>query len=400
MKCMVKPLRNILVLLLCLSFLGGVIAQDDMFNPEIEIEDLTVGDFLEWNMEMDEDGMEMSGNFRGEITDIDGEITVKGEQYSVVTFSMYGEGTLNSQYGIDGTWTMSGSMYIDKESEKTVKTEMTMEMTMDYLGETMESVIEEIAILLEDTSTLPEGTRPSIGDNWTTAKTEEITETQTIIYPDGTEDTSSDTYVETTTKYYEYLRDETVTVPAGTFTTSVIYQVEDDDDEGDYTLQFLDKEIGFEVMYEYYDSSDDLTGEVELNAYNFKDLHESGGESVLDPIGSDGTEEDTGMFNLGKIAGIDTFLLLILFVIIIVIIAGIMAARRRGEPKAKQDAQQPQQPQAAQPQYVQQAQRQPSAQPLYAQQAPSSNPCPYCLQPLTYIQQYQRWYCHSCQRYP
>lgn len=31
--------------------------------------------------------------------------------------------------------------------------------------------------------------------------------------------------------------------------------------------------------------------------------------------------------------------------------------------------------------------------------SPSAPTCPTCGQPLTYIQQYQRWYCQNCQKY-
>ena len=45
----------------------------------------------------------------------------------------------------------------------------------------------------------------------------------------------------------------------------------------------------------------------------------------------------------------------------------------------------------------------PPAYPAYAPSAPATAPppptCPTCGQPLTYIQQYQRWYCQNCQKY-
>lgn len=42
---------------------------------------------------------------------------------------------------------------------------------------------------------------------------------------------------------------------------------------------------------------------------------------------------------------------------------------------------------------------QPSAQPQYPQAQPQQYLCPFCSQPLNFIQQYQRWYCYTCQRY-
>lgn len=52
-------------------------------------------------------------------------------------------------------------------------------------------------------------------------------------------------------------------------------------------------------------------------------------------------------------------------------------------------------PAAAQPQFMG---PQPMAQPQQPQQ-PQQPTCPTCRGPLSYIQQYQRWYCHKCQKY-
>jgi hypothetical protein len=50
--------------------------------------------------------------------------------------------------------------------------------------------------------------------------------------------------------------------------------------------------------------------------------------------------------------------------------------------------------QAAAPSQAAQAQQAP--QPA---QAPQTYPCPYCRQALTWVAQYQRWYCNRCQQY-
>jgi len=54
-------------------------------------------------------------------------------------------------------------------------------------------------------------------------------------------------------------------------------------------------------------------------------------------------------------------------------------------------------PSAAQPQVLgpQPTGPQPMAQP----QQPQQPVCPTCRGPLSYIQQYQRWYCYKCQKY-
>jgi hypothetical protein len=41
----------------------------------------------------------------------------------------------------------------------------------------------------------------------------------------------------------------------------------------------------------------------------------------------------------------------------------------------------------------------PQATMTYAQPAPPPPPCPTCNQPLTLVQQYNRWYCDNCQKY-
>ena len=45
------------------------------------------------------------------------------------------------------------------------------------------------------------------------------------------------------------------------------------------------------------------------------------------------------------------------------------------------------------------AQPQPTAQPTPQPQQPQQPVCPTCKGPLSYIQQYQRWYCYKCQKY-
>jgi hypothetical protein len=42
---------------------------------------------------------------------------------------------------------------------------------------------------------------------------------------------------------------------------------------------------------------------------------------------------------------------------------------------------------------------QPVVQPAVSSQPQPSYPCPTCGRPLTYVQQYNRWYCYSCQKY-
>lgn len=384
MTTLVRAVVVSLILMFGLVFSSGICAQDNLFSLEIGIEDLAVGDFMEWSMDMNEDDVEMSGHMRFEVTSLNDTITVKGSEYAVLTFKMSGQGTLTSIYGVEGEWEASGVFYIDRTTERNIEYTMTMDMSATYLGQTSQMVHENTSILLGESSTIPENYQLSIGDSWTETKIEEITETETIIYPDGEEDTSTKTTTVTTVVDYEYYSEDVTTVPAGTFNTSVFYIV-DRDNPKEYTIGYFDRQIGLEVKYEYYDDNDDLTGEVELIAFNFESLQESGGESVLGPIEDDIKKpDDKGLFNLGKLGALDIFILLVIAIFIIMILIGIIVVKKSGKSTAQSETE-----------YTKQSA---STQPKSAQQAPVSN-CPSCGGQLTYVEPYQRWYCFSCKRY-
>jgi hypothetical protein len=395
MRNLNRAVEMFLVITLVTLFFSGAYAQDEIFSPGINAGTIEVGDFMEARMDMNEDGMEMSGTFRAEVTSLSDEITVKGTEYSVFTISFSGEGTVTYPYGMNGDWTASGEMHYNSETLRIVEETTIMIMTLNYFGQTVEATDETIIITIEEFSTLPAGTKPEIGDNWTETKVQEKTETITYIYSNGEEEISSETTTETIVTDYEYMGEEEITVPAGNFNCVVFNKVTSEDDEGEYTLVYLEKEIGFEVKYEFYDSSDEMTGEIELTAYDFKTLGEEGGTSVLDPIFQPDKEDDKGILNMGKIGGIDIFILFVLALIIIAVIAGLVSLKKREKPEIEKKVQSPQ-PQSSQQQYI----TQPYIQQQHINQAPISYySCPFCNQPLTYITRYQRWFCYSCQRY-
>jgi hypothetical protein len=390
MKRYVKGAKIVFVLLLVMILFGETSAQEDIPIEGIEIKDLAVGDFFEMSIDMNQDGMEMTGYYRFEVTEIGKSVTVKDVEYNVLVMAYYGEGDVSYMYGIDGTWTSQGDILLELPTGKLVKENMNTEVLIEYGGETYKSTQEVIIVPLSKTSTQPAGTEPEIGDNWTETKTQEKTETTTTEIPGGGEDSSSETTTETIVTNYEYLEDKYINSDAGSFECVVIKITEESDDSEGYTIVYGDKEHGLPVKFEYFDDQDSNTGDVELVAYNFEILKESGGDSVLDPIIPPAKSEDESLLNLGKIGGIDTFYLLMLMLIVIIIIVSAVLLRRRGEPKGTQNIQPTQG-------YYQQTQY---AQPGYSQpQAVGYPQCPVCGKPIQYVAQYQSWWCPSCQRY-
>lgn len=390
MKKIFEGAQIVFVLLLVMILFSGASAQEDIPIEGIGIEDLAVGDFFELSIDLNEDGVEMTGYYRFEVTEIGESIKVKDVRYDVVVFTYYGEGDVSYMYGIEGTWTSSGEIYLEIPTGKLVKEIMDTEIILEYQGDTVKGTQETIIIPLSETSTLPEGSQPEIGDNWTVTKTQEKTETTTTENPGGGEDSSTETTTETIIYDYEYLEDDYITSDAGTFNCAVIKSTERSDDSEGYMIVYGDKEHGLPVKYKYYDENDDYSGDAELVAYDFQILGESGGEGVLDPIMPQEKSEDKSLFNLGKIGGIETFYLLMLIVIVVIIIAAAFLLRKRGEPKGTQNIQPTQQ-------YYPQAQY---TQPGYSQPQAMGYPlCPVCRRPIQYAAQYQNWWCPSCQRY-
>lgn len=381
-----RSITLVVCIILSSIFFSGAYAQDDVFSTEFKMEDAAVGDFIELSMEMNDDEMEMSGYLRGEITGKEDIINVKGTEYTVLTMTMYGKGTMRNNQGLTGDWTTSGNIYYDITTEENVKETSLMKMTMKYQGETAKYSEESETIPIRRMSTLKKGTEPMIGDTWIVTEKEERTSKTTTVSPDGERETSEETEIETTVTDYVCIRNDTVIVPAGTFSCAVIHVVDRDDEPGEYTISYKDRDIGT-VKSEDYNSYGIQTGKMETIAYDFKNLGKQGGECVigtLDALGEEEDDKDQGLFNLGKVAGIDTFILIMLIVILLVILMiGIVAMKKRKKTTPIPDGQYPQQRATA-------PQQQPQKQ---------QYPCPSCGQALNYVKQYEKWYCHSCNRY-
>jgi hypothetical protein len=118
---------------------------------------------------------------------------------------------------------------------------------------------------------------------------------------------------------------------------------------------------------------------------------------------SEKEEPDKGLFGLGKIAGMDVFVLLVVIIVFVVVVVSIFIARKRRKvavapppmvPPLPQQPPTPPTPTPTPPQPPAQA-----PQPPQPPAKPPEYPCSSCQQPLTYIDQYERWYCYNCGKY-
>jgi len=334
-----KKIISIIIIILLVSlstcFIGTVSAQSDIFPSGIETRDLEVGDFFEFKMNMYSDEMEMSGDFRIEVTSTNDKITVKGTQYNVLIFSMYAKGTVTFDLGITGTYTATGDMYIDKATEDSIKDTSKMSITMKYEGETFKSIQESTTIIISRDSTWIGEGDPEIGNTWTETVVEEIEEKETMITPEGEESETSN-YEETTVTDHEYIEDDTITTDLGTYTCRVIKE-EDRFSFDEYSLNYYEKNLGLPILNEgYYD--DELVSELELTAYKL--AGNSKGKSALGNIGDDGNddEDDESLLGMGKIGEIDTLIIVIIIVLCIVFLIMFISTKRReraGQPSQR-----------------------------------------------------------------
>lgn len=163
--------------------------------------------------------------------------------------------------------TLSGVLYIPKE-DNISKSELAMDFQLFFKTNNVNyditgDIVSTKELLYDDE---PEDT--NLGDMWTkTVKSEKKeTTTMTIV---GT--TSSNTDVnwdnKTETKNFEYISEEKVDVPAGSFNTYVIKQTTVG--ESNYTLEYYDKETKILVkMVEYFGTNIPTNSEMVLMSYD------------------------------------------------------------------------------------------------------------------------------------
>ncbi len=367
-----------------LFFIDNAYAQDDVYTTGFEDKELAVGDYIELTIETDDYSTGTTGNSRMEVSSLDDEITVKGTTYTVYTILIYGEYYIDGSYGFQGNITFSGTIYFDTTTDKIVKQILSADMSLSYQRETTRTISNIVNIPINESSTLGENSKIRIGDTWTVEVVSEKTETVTTIHPDGEEETTTETDIETEEINYEYIREETITGSTGTHNCIVIKNTDPDDYLEDYTLTYTDKELGLPVKHETYDRNDLCTGTTELSAYKFKNLGISGGVSVLSELTD---KEDPGFFGFGKVVDmyIIIFILIILTLLVIVSVSiiTIKAVRKSFISSEVQyplikDDEIPQQLQKPPIPYL---------------------PCPLCGQSLSFVEQYNKWYCSSCHMY-
>lgn len=174
---------------------------------------------------------------------------------------------------------------------------------------------------------------------------------------------------------YEVVAIETITVDAGTYEC---YKIVSSDD------------WGFNNITSWY--SPEVKNMAKISTESF-------GLSFEMELTSKGTEEEEGGFDLFAMPWL-LLLILIPIILIILIVALVSGKRKRAKAKVP-PSQTPKQPHATTTPVITPASRPPPPRIIQqpAQPPPKQYPCATCGQPLTYVQQYKRWYCNNCRKY-
>jgi uncharacterized membrane protein/DNA-directed RNA polymerase subunit RPC12/RpoP len=385
---------GVILLLLSVCFSFGAAAQIEVTDNYENLDD--VGDFIEVSFWTDEDDIEMSGNLRMELT-CDETVRVHGKSYDCHVINVKGNGDFDSGLGIKGSWDVTGKQFSDKSDGSSVKSELLLEMTMTYQGETYTMTSDMTTERLSWSTNWTGQGDPVIGDCWKETCQEKSVSRNTAETPEGTE-TTTDTDTDTDVTINTYVGDENVNSKLGNIECRVIQSYDEDDmyyKDEDYVLNYIDKELNIPVKYETYEDGDPV---LTMETVAYKIGSDKAGTEVIGPIG--GVEDDKGLFGLGKIAGFDISLILIIvaLVAIVLIIAVFMMTRGHSQPETPAGAQYPtQQPSAPQP----------PSRPSYMpppprlQTAPSqmnAYNCPHCGKPFSAQPSYQvqQLSCPSC----
>ncbi|UCH88667.1 MAG: hypothetical protein JSV49_10505 [Thermoplasmata archaeon] len=367
-----------------------------------------------------EDYFEMSNYIRCEVT---GEetVVVEDKSYDCLVVTIEIEGDFIEEDGTESELRTSGKVWIDKTTEKPVKNTQRMKINVGNKEDRATYILEQTMIIIYEKSTWVSEDEPEIGDTWKVTKKMEGTVTET--YETQEENMkSTDSLSQKKITHYEYLKDETITMELGTFDCRVIKSYNDDNyynPDVEYSLNYFDKELNLPIKLQNYDFGV-LTSEMVLISYKIGDV--SGGEEVIGPLGSGDEKEDEGILGLGKVAGIDTFILIIMAILTVLamIILGFALNKRKKSRRARAEAYAqpeglPPPPPPPQPGY-----RKPSYQyspppppprvlQIYYEEPPppppppppplSQNSCWNCGGPLEWVDYYESWYCDYCGRY-
>jgi hypothetical protein len=387
---------------------------------ECEMPQWKVGDTWEYGMSSDIASMNLTQEVE-ELTTIE----VNGTNYDVYRVSNVMD---MSMYGMEFSY--PGENYYRRSDLGMVKTEMSMEM----FG------FEQDTVAIYSPPKKECSFPMDVGKTWT----ETCNQIQ-ITYSDGEMD-SYDEYEST----YEYSCSEmeTITVPAGTFEC---YKIVCEDEWGDESYTWYSPKVKNFVKQSSGDSSDPT--EIELKSYEVTTPKGAGAE--------EGGFGMSSLFEMPYLLFL--IIIPIIVVVLAVALVSRSKKKKRTEaeiksketldfviptgpavqtqaapvratqrttttrppqrtatqqpPRQPRPAQPPRPPIKAQPKPAPQAPPKPAAQPRpvqqkappVQQQAPPppppppppavKNPCPTCKQELSLIQQYNRWYCHTCGKY-
>jgi hypothetical protein len=348
-------LTGFLCVILCLALFGSTAGQ----NIGIKAEDLDIGDFLEieyWrhysypDMEFDfyaTEKMEVIG------TDT---INVEGFNYNVVKL----KSSLNGKYvyedGSTARVSGSGISYIEKSDNRDVKVSITINAKKG--ANSFETEIIRTAINYTSTRA-NKNIIPMVGEQWTEKTVWNVTSKRT----ENGDVEGPYTETETEIKEYKCYEEGSVTTDLGTFVTVNIEETDLNSEE--YAIFYVDKSMGISVKSEYFNEHGEKVAETEFVRYKIYGVE----------VGPSDEEDDNGLFDLGKIGGLDVFYIILISIIVIVVLikVGIIFARRSSKMKKKKHPR--------------------------AKKRTPRHYCNTCGSPLKYIDQYESWWCDNCRRY-
>jgi hypothetical protein len=386
------------------------------------------GDFIEYEFYHDhgdfiDEGFERYELTRSEI------ITVEGKSYNCYVISCKRTGDSNSNNPDSATnyeTVRHGirKIYIDKITNDIIKETDKKEYEREYEGELTITVSEWETVLLSKKSNWESNEDPGVGDSWLVTTEHKTTVKST---EEGEEEETFD-HTEQIIIEYKYLYDRTLTTDLGTFECMVIKSKVLDTYDNGYSLDYVDKSNNVLIRCDFYEddygSSSSVSCRSELVAYDLVD--QKGGKSVIGSIiGED--DKNMGIFGLGTIGGVDTFIFMIIAIAVIIILFLMVMNRKRKMAKVAQVFSTGQVP--LRPSYQQRPIHQQPTQQQYLKHGPEPAPtqgatatsvpqsvaspqppsmphetsqyqsCPVCYEPIRYVDQYQRWYCSCCGKY-
>jgi hypothetical protein len=252
----------IMWILLIVFFIPSVVA----YEPKYE-----KGDYWKYDVKDEMDEFDMVGSMSMEVIGFN-TITVDTIRYDTTVITFTGDGTFSgasSGVTLSGIWTANGRYYYQESNDEMVKSisDISLEGTATYMGTTYDYYTtmhnESSYYLLIDQKVAD----IQVGDLGY-SKARITSHTTSHLEMAGTTDDSSEDFTFEEEKYYNCVKIETITVPAGTFET---YQVRTSKSDGSYYLDWYCEKVGNSVKGEGYDEDGDKIASIDLRAYDFED---------------------------------------------------------------------------------------------------------------------------------